>query len=321
AAFAPDLIHLFGVRPGAHARLIADWASEHRKPLAVHAFHESPSHGGYWGAMVAPYCFGYSADDRSVSSYLDLLARRAVEVDGVTASGTFAPSTVGLADSERVLALADVVLVNSERERAAVDAFRSRRPTFVVPPLPVSDAEPAPVAAYVGADPFILVHAPIWPEANQLMLARAAGDVGVPMIFAGAVADPRYAERLREFAPDAVYLLGEPSPEVVAGLYRAASVIAGASWTSRGHGRLATAAALGAAIVCSHGLWLDAPEEGRFAVDPADVRSIARGLGVAWDNAYRADDRIRTTANRVRKHMRTAAAAVVTAYAKMAQSV
>ena len=321
AAFAPDLVHLFGVRPGAHARRISEWASDQRKPLAVHAFHESPSSGGYWGAMVAPYCFGYSADDRSVSSYLDLLARRAVEVDGVTANTPYAPPAVGLQDAERVLGLADVVLVNSERERAAVDRFRPRRPTLVVPPLPVNDAQPAPVAAYVGTDPFILVHAPIWPEANQLMLARAAGAVGVPMVCAGAVADPAYAERLREFAPGAVYLLDEPSPELVAGLYRAASVIAGASWTSRGHGRLATAAALGAAVVCSHGLWLDVPEDGRWAVDPADVHSIARGLGLAWDNAYRSDDSVRSTADFVRKRVQTAAAAVVTAYAKMVQAV
>jgi hypothetical protein len=321
AAFAPDLVHLFGVRPGAHARRIAEWAGAARKPLVVHAYYELPQNGGYWGAMVAPYCFGYSADDRSVSNYLDLLARRAVEVDGVSATAPFAPASVGLADAERVLGLADVVLVNSERERVAVEAFRPRRPTFIVPALPVNAEEPAPVGAYVGTDPFILVHAPIGPEANQLMLARAAGDVGVPMVFAGAVADPLYVERLREFAPSGVYLLAEPAPEIVAGLYRAASVIASAAWTSRGHGRLATAAALGAAVVCSHGIWLDVPDEGRWAVDPADVRSIARGLGVAWDNAYRGDDSVRTTTDLVRKHMQTAAAAVVTAYAKMAQGV
>jgi hypothetical protein len=321
AAFAPDLVHLFGVRPGAYARRVAEWSNAQRKPLVVHAFHESPSHGGYWGAMVAPYCFGYSADDRSVSTYLDLLARRAVEVDGVTANAAFAPPSAGLADSERVLGLADVVLVNSEREREALERFRQRRPTFVVPPLPINDAEPAPVAAYVGADPFILVHAPIGPEANQLVLARAAADLGVTMVFAGAVADPAYAERLREFVPAAVCLLDEPAPEITAGLYRAAAVIAAASWTARGHGRLLTAAAFGAGVVCGQTTWLDLPEDGHWPVDPADVRSVARGLGLAWDNAYRGEVTVRDTAELVRKRLQTAAGAVITAYAKIVQAV
>jgi hypothetical protein len=319
-AFAPDLVHIFGARPGAHARRVADWAAAARKPLVVHALHEAPASGGYWGAMVAPYCFGYSADDRSVSTYLDLLARRAVEVDGVTAGVPFAPATAGLADAERVLALADVVLVNSEREHAVVDALRPRRPTFIVPPLPTTFAAPDPVAAHVGPDPFILVHAPIGPEGNQLVLARAAGDVGVPLVFAGAVADPVYAERLREFAPAAVYLLGEPGPGLTAGLYRSAAVVASAAWTSRGHGRLLSAAALGAALVCSQNMWLGLPDDGRWVVDPADVRSVTRGLGGAWDAAARAEASIRTTADLARKHVQTAAAAIVAAYAKIVQA-
>jgi hypothetical protein len=320
AAFAPDLVHIFGVRPGAHARRMADWAADARKPLVVHAFHEAPASGGYWGAMVAPYCFGYSADDRSVSTYLDLLARRAVEVDGVTAGVPFAPVAAGLPDAERVLALADIVLVNSERERELVEALRPRRPTFIVPALPTVFATPDPVAAHVGPDPFILVHAPIGPEGNQLVLARAAGDVGVPLVFAGAVADPGYAERLREFAPAAVYLLGEPGPGLTAGLYRSAAVVASAAWTSRGHGRLLTAAALGAALVCSQNIWLGIPDEGRWVVDPADVRSVTRGLGGAWDAAARAETGIRTTAELARKSVQTAASAIVAAYAKIVQA-
>jgi glycosyltransferase involved in cell wall biosynthesis len=321
AAFAPDLVHLFGVRPGGHARQVAEWANDRSKPLVVHAFHESPARGGYWGAMVTPYCFGYSADDRSVSIYLDLLARRAVEVDGVTAHAPFAPTTAGLPDSERVLSMADVVLVNSDREREAIEPFRPGRATYVVPPLAVSDADPAPIGAYVGTDPFILVHAPISPEANQLVLARAAGELGVATVFAGAVADPAYAERLREFAPRAIYLLDEPSPELVAGLYRAASIVADASWIARGHGRLLTAAALGAGVVCSQNTWLELPDDGFWAVDPADVRSVARGLGVAWDNAYRGEVVVKTTADLARKHVQTAAAGVITAYAKIVQAV
>jgi glycosyltransferase involved in cell wall biosynthesis len=271
--------------------------------------------------MVAPYCFGYSNDDRSVSAYLDMLAGRAVEVDGVNANAPFAPPIVGLAESERVLAAADVVLVNSERERATVEAFRPRRPTFVVGPLPVDGAAGRPIGARVGTDPFALVHAPIWPEANQLLLARAALTLGLPLVLAGAVADPAYAERLREFAPDRVILLPEPDPATVAGLYRSASIVADAAWTARGHARLTTAAALGAAVVCSRNRWLELPEGGFWTVDPADTASIARGIGEAWDAAVRSDPRIGTTAAAARERLRSAAAAIVAGYAKIVQPI
>ncbi len=70
-----------------------------------------------------------------------------------------------------------------------------------------------------------------------------------------------YAERLREFAPEQVRLIGEPSPGALATLYRTASVIADAAWTPRGHGRIMTAAALGAAVVCSQSRWLELPAD------------------------------------------------------------
>jgi hypothetical protein len=321
AAFAPDLVHLYGVRPGGFARRIAEWAADHRRPLAVHALHEAPEAGGYWGAMVAPYCFSYSADDRSVGTYLEMLARRAVEVDGVGAGAPHAPAIAGLPDSERVLALADVVFVNSERERAVIERLRPRRPTFVVPPVPSAVGAGRSVAEQTGTDPFVLVHAPVWPEANQLLLARAAGEVGVPMVIAGPIAEPAYAERLREFAPDLVYLLGEPAAAEVATLYRSAAVIADAAWTARGHARLVTAAALGAAAVVSQTRWVDLPEGGFWTVDPADSRSIARGIGEAWDAAVRGDARIRETAKFARERLRAAAQGIVAAYAKIVQAI
>ena len=316
-AFGPDLVHLFGVRPGGYAGAIAEWASSRRKPLAVHAYYESPALGGYWGAAVAPYCFGYSADDRSIGAYLDMLSRRAVEVDTITATAPYAPPIVGLGEGERVLARADIVLVNSERERSVVEALRPRRPTFVVPPLPLEAVEPEAIGTRVGTDPFILVHAPIWPEANQLMLVRAAALVGVPFVLAGAVADPAYAERVREFASDRVVLIEEPSPAVTAALYRSASVIADAAWTARGHARLVTAAAMGAAVVTSAMRWTTLPEGHLWTVDPGDMGSIARGLGEAWDASVRSDSRLQSSARFARERLTSAAAVIVGTYAKI----
>lgn len=323
AVFAPDLVHLYGVLPGGYARRISEWAAQERRPLAVQALYEAPAAGGYWGTTVAPYCFSYSGDDRSVATYVEMLARRAVEVDGIGAGAPFAPQLAGLIEAERVLALADVVLVNSERELALLDTIRPRRPTFIVPPpaLAVMTAPSAPVGALVGADPFVLVHAPVRPESNQLVLARAAQEVGVPMVFAGTVADPAYAERLREFAAERVTVIGEPEPGVAAALYRAAAVVADAAWVTAGHGRILTAAACGAAVVCSGARWVDLPEGDVWRVDPADVKSVARGIGEAWDAAVRSDPRIRSAAVFARERVATAAAAIVATYAKIVQAI
>jgi hypothetical protein len=318
-AFLPDLVHLFGLRPGAFARRVAQWTADARKTLAVHAYHEAPAEGPYWGALVSPYCFSYSGDDRSVSTYLELLMRRAVEVDGIGPNMKYAPPVIGLPDSEHVLGMADVVFVNSERELAAVEPLRKRRPTFVVAPVPLIAVPSEPIGALVGSDPFILVHGPIGPEGNQLMIARGAAGVGAPLVLAGTIDDPRYAERLREFAPVQLQILDEPSPALTMGLYRSAAVVADASWIGRGHSRLATAAALGASVVSSRTRWVDLPGNENRTVDPADVNSIARGIGEAWDNAVSRDESIETVASFARERMSTAAAAIVATYAKIVQ--
>jgi hypothetical protein len=103
------------------------------------------------------------------------------------------------------------------------------------------------------------------------------------------------------------------------GLYRTAAVVADASWIGRGHSRLATAAALGASVVSSRNRWVEFPgNEGR-TIDPADVNSIARGIGEAWDNAVNRDESIEMVASFARERMATAAATIVASYAKIVQ--
>ncbi len=320
AASAPDLVHLFGVRPGGFALQVASWAGDRRVPLAVHAYSEEPANGGYWGALVAPYCFGYSADDRSVTSYLELLGRRAVEVDGVTATATYAPATVEVDDGNRVLRAADVVFVQSERERAVVERVRPAGVTLVVPPLPMLSAGDEAVGALAGHDPFILVHAPIGPANNQLIVARAAADVGMALVLAGPVEDPLYAERVREFAV-ATRFIAHPSPGMLGALYRTAAIVADAAWVTRGHARLASAAGAGAAIVVSSARWLDLPLPDRARVDPADTLSVARGIGEALDAATRSSEALATVTAAARERLALGGIATVAGYAKIASAV
>ncbi len=320
AASSPDLVHLFGVRPGAYALRVAAWTLDHTIPLAVHAYSEDPAQGGYWGAMIAPYCFGYSADDRSVGSYLEMLGRRAVEVDNVGPNEPFAPPSAGITDAERVLRTADVVFVGSERERDAVSRVRPAGLTLVVPPLPANAAGDAAIGAFTGHDPFVLVHAPIGPIHNQLVLARTTANMGIPLVLAGAVEDPLYAERVREFAAD-TRIIPEPSPAAADALYRSAAVVADAAWVARGHARLVRASAAGAAVVVSANRWVDLPLPDRRRVDPADVISVARGIGEALDAAARNGTDIAECAAVARERLAVAGMTVVAGYAKIVSRV
>jgi hypothetical protein len=320
AASEPDLVHLFGVRPGGFALAVGSWAGDRRIPLAVHAYSEEPAHGGYWGALVSPYCFGYSADDRSVAAYLGMLGRRSVEVDNVTAGMVYAPPSVELENGHRVLRAADVVFVQSERERAALERLRPAGLTLVVPPMPVLPGEEAPVGALTGYDPFILVHAPVGPLHNQLLVARTAAEVGLPLVLAGPVEDPAYAERVREFAAG-TRMIGEPTPGQLGVFYRSAAIVADAAWVTRGHARLATAAAAGAAIVVSANRWIDLPLPERWRVDPADVVSISRGIGEALEGATRSSEAIGAVTSAARERLEMGGMTIVAGYAKIASAV
>jgi hypothetical protein len=317
-AFAPDLVHLFGVRDGVHAAATARWASEAGIPLAVHAYHEAPAAGGYWGAMVTRYCFAYSADDRSVTDYLGLLAQRQVEVDGVGAAMRYAPAAVGLDEAETVLREAAIVFVQSERERAAVAAVRPTGPTIVVPAVPAAYPEPEPVGALVGSDPYVLVHAPLESAGNQLLVARAAARLGVPIVLAGPVADPAYAELVREFAGDGVRLIAEPTLGQAATLYRSAAVVADVGWMGRGHSRILEAARSGGAPVLATSRWADLAIPDRWRVDAADVESVARGIGEAWDAVAQRDSAVAEAAGAATAEGSRAVHAIVAGYAKIA---
>jgi hypothetical protein len=249
-----------------------------------------------------------------------LLGRRAVEVDNAGPKVAFAPASIDLDDAHRVLRSADIVFVHSQRERAAVERVRPAGLTLIVPPLPLEPGTDEPVGVLTGHDPFILVHAPIGPTNNQLIVARTAADVGIPLVLAGPVEDPAYAERVREFAAG-TRLIGEPSPGERDVLIRTAAVVVDAAWVARGHTRLATAAAAGAAIVVSSARWLDLPVPDRWVVDPADVVSVSRGIGDALEAAMRQSETIGRLAAAARERLAIGGMTTVAGYAKIASAV
>ena len=284
-----DLIHLIGTRDGRRARSIVDLARRAAIPVAVHAHDEDAAAGGWWGAEVARYCFEYGDDERAVRQYLQMLARRAVAVGAARADERYAPASIAVSDADAALRDASVVFAATAEEADAIRLRTGRSgPIAVVPPLAALGA-PEPVGIHAGPDPFVLVHAPIGPVANQLLVARCAADAAIPLVIAGPVVDASYLERVREFGGTATIVLpGEPSAALAAGLRAAAAVVVDAAWVGEGGSRLAAAALAGARLAVAAGRRFAAGGLATRRFDPADADALTRALGESWDDALRA---------------------------------
>jgi hypothetical protein len=313
-----DLVHVVGTREGRRVRAIVERTRRAGIPVAVHAYDEDAAAGGWWGAEVNRHCFEYGSDEADVRSYLDLLAKRAVSVGAIVPNVPYAPDAAAVADASIALREASIVFVATGEEAEALRRRTGRRgPIEIVPPL-AAQADALPVGHLVGSDRFALVHAPIGPPANQLMVARCAADAAIPLVVTGPVADASYLERIREFGgPALIVLSGEPKPGTAAALRASAGVVVDAAWVGDGASRLAAAALAGARLVVADRRRFAVPgvEPRRF--DPADAVALTRALGEAWDEALRGGAPVaaETAAALARG---SAARAIVRAYATIA---
>ncbi|HEX3469197.1 MAG TPA: hypothetical protein VHT05_14045 [Candidatus Elarobacter sp.] len=283
-----DLVHVVGTREGRRARAIVERARRAGIPVAVHAYDEDAAGGGWWGAEVARYCFEYGSDEADLAAYLGMLADRAVSAGEISAAVPYAPDLAAVDDASAALREASLVFVATDAEADALRRRTGRRgPIHVVAPL-APQADPAPVGRLVGSDRFALVHAPIGPLANQLLLARCAAEAAVPLVVAGPVADASYLERVREFGgAGLVVLAGEPRASVAAALRASAGLVADAAWVGDGGSRLAAAALAGARLVIAERRRFDVPGVCPRRFDPADAAGLTRALGEAWDEVLR----------------------------------
>jgi hypothetical protein len=282
------LIHLIGTRDGRRARAVVDAARRDGVPVALHAHDEDAEHGGWWGAAVTRHCFEYGSDERDLSRYLEMLAKRAVSVGAARAEGAFAPDEAGLGEAAFALREASVVYAATAAEADAIRARTGRRGAIVVVPPLARLAAPLPVGALVGPDRFALCHAPIGAVSNQLLVARCAALAAIPLVVAGPVVDASYLERVREFGgPSLMLLPGEPEPGVAAALRAAASIVVDAAWVGEGGSRLAAALLSGARLVVADRRRFETSAARLRRFDPADAAALTRALGEAWDEALR----------------------------------
>lgn len=316
-----DLVHVVGAREGRRVRAIVERARRAGIPVAVHAYDEDAAGGGWWGAEVARYCFEYGGDDADVTAYLAMLAGRAVSAGDISAARPYAPELAAVDDASVALREASIVFVATDAEADALRRRTDRRgPIHVVAPL-APQAELAPVGRLVGSDRFALVHAPIGPIANQLLVARCAADAAVPLVVTGPVADASYLERVREFGGSGlVVLAGEPSPPVAAALRAAAGLVVDAAWVGDGGARLAAAALAGARLVVADRRRFDVPGVSVRRFDVAGAVALTRALGEAWDEVLRGAAPV-TPATRAALSPAAVVGTIVRAYATLTVTV
>jgi hypothetical protein len=284
-ALLPDLIHAFGLADASAALAYARAARSLDVPFALHALYDAAALGGYWGAIVTPYCFRFMQDETTLASLSVLMRDRRLAVNQIVADAIFHPTQAAWKDDiAAAIGIADVVFVTGPKEEEALRQV-SADANFITLPLPVAPAcEPAPITALVGMQPYALMHAPIESTQNQLQAVRAVEMADIALVIAGPVTDADYAGMVRSFASDRVIILDEPDPMTLEGLYRGADVFLDVAWVGCGLARTARALSRGAAPVVSARMPLQDLNLGEFgaSVEPGDVQSIARGLGDTW---------------------------------------
>lgn len=231
-----------------------------------------------WGAETAATCFRQDIDEASLARFLGFFGRRALLSPGWEERARRGPIP-GYDDLVRqALALSDVVIAESERERTVLrDVFGREGDVRVIAPfIPAHRAAAAEPPVTLGE--FILVHAPLEARNNQIFAVRAAREAGLPIVLCGPARDMEYAARVREAAGDtAVFVAGATRAETD-WLYATAGVVLDASWYNYGSGRLWRAALSGARFCASqNGAAVDIWPAVSL-IDPVTYQGVAQGI-------------------------------------------
>ncbi|MGZ3560721.1 MAG: hypothetical protein ACXVAS_02660 [Vulcanimicrobiaceae bacterium] len=282
-----DLVHVYGLLDAPEAMAVLETAHAAGKPTVVTASLEDVCAFGVWGTAVSQSLFATTLNEREIQEYLHHLATHALSTPEMKAGERHEPSAGFERLVRKAMGLAGVVLAASPVEEQLLrDRYGRRGPIRHAAPYLNMDVKREAIDALVGDGPFVLSHAPLEPRCNQLLIARAARETGLPIVFAGPVTDGAYAELVRESIGDGAVFMPAATPGQIAALYGRARVFIDAAWFGTGGHRIARAAAWGCALVVGTPRYAASNwSTGLWQVDPASVASIASGLSDAWSGA------------------------------------
>ena len=275
-----DLLHVFGQRA-----LVEVDASLQRRPARVpivaSPYADDARREAAWGASIIASTLLNAPDEALRNMYFDAIRERRLESEGAKRGdvGTDGPSM--LARSAGAVAASDV------EERRLHEEFGVTVSRIVAGVL-APELPPESTTEITGLDDFVLLHAPMEARCNQYPVARAAADLGYPLVLVGSVRDTNYYCQTMAALGDRGIWLGSDqlTPGELAGLYARCRVFVDASWSASGLYRLLRAGAAGAALVApasgyARGVWPGLAQ----MVDPASAESIRDGLRNAWERS------------------------------------
>lgn len=289
-AFDADLIHLFNVWPASSAVLAARLAQKAGKPLVFSPILLDLGELDFWQRLVMRRVEG-GVDD----SIIDDLLR-----DYRTGTGWSRALTPEPAFNSRLRELAhlsDALIFLSERERSLFHQLSgaSANGTIIRNPVDANafdHADPQLFKEQYGLSEFILCVARIEPRKNQLMLMRAAKELGLPLVLVGHAGSQWYERAARAYASDQVHFIGrlEHGSDLLRSAIAGCRVFALPSWAEGAPLAALEAAAAGANLVLSNrsGEREYFGELAQYA-DPADIDSLKTALADAWNDADRTE--------------------------------
>lgn len=293
-----DLLHGFNLWPPASAVRMARRVRTMGKPFVFSPILLDLSEGNLWQADLLRAFRAAQTGEEAETLMADARAR---EAERRAAGWMFNPEP-GYHDALRELScLSNGLLFLSERERALFTTFAGEEHPcgFIV-------RNPVDAALFAGADPDLFRHrhkldsyvicvARIEHRKNQLMLALALRDAGIPLVLIGHTADAEYLRLIRRFAGPDLLIIDrlEPGSELLRSAVAGARVFVLPSWAEGAPLAALEAAAAGVRMVLS-----DRSGEREYFgdqaiyCDPADPGSIREAVFTAWDRPWTSEDRV-----------------------------
>lgn len=251
---AADLVHIFGAVWDPHVMSAIAAAKVAARPYVLSLEPIAVPYTRYVeDGLLAALRLGIDLADRR--TYLGAYFDGKLQIDEIP----FALDNEQIARNDRAFGRAcsgAVAILLSPHDDVAV--FRRRfpevRPESVKLAGILVGAEPEEeiVSALVPPCPFMLVHAPLIRRSNVQFVLGALDEAPFPIVVAGQVSDVDLGITLRRISPRDALCLPDPTPALVAALYRQAAVYVDASHRPTGLGRIIRAAQAGAMPLVPH---------------------------------------------------------------------
>lgn len=300
-SFAPDpaptgfdLAHVFNLRTTRDTLSQLTHLKGFGIPVVLSPLYLDPS-VSLWGSRAVAGLFQDDPAPDLVAARLANLRDRNVTVtipDGpvYTAQAANRPYPDYDRAQRSALGLVDLLLMNSLLElHTMTRTLRVTNLPFAVAPLGIDPAafrnpDPEAFVRKYGVKDFVLQVGRIEAPKNQLLLAVACRQAGLPLVLIGDPRQPQYLEWIRRHGGPDLRVIPHLPQEELANAYAAARVHALPSWGEICGLVNLEAAACGAAVVTgTQGYELEYLGDLADYCDPADVESIRGAVRTAWD--------------------------------------